>query len=120
MLHDFFVEGGVPMYATLLFGFLWTGCAALYSLRPEPRWTPLLVGLGLLTLTSGLSGFAFGLEISSRYLSHVAPTEQFLISRLGFAESLNNVILALVLAAIAALLISVGGLRSLRLAASAR
>lgn len=51
---DFFYEGGLGIYPTALCGFLLVAAACLLALRPERRFVPLVVSLGLLTLGSGL------------------------------------------------------------------
>ena len=118
-MADFFRDGGTPMYATLLFGSLFIACSVLYALRPERRWVPLLVGLGLTTSCSGLLGFFLGLELTMRYLHKVPKPDQFEIFQQGFAESNSNLLLWLMLASIAALAISVGAFRAFRAGASA-
>ena len=116
MLADFFREGGSPMYVTLLFGFFFIASSVRYALSPERRWVPLLIGLGLTTASSGLFGFALGLEMTMRYLHKVAPADQFVTLQLGFAESNNDLLLMLFLVLVAALVISVGACRSVRIA----
>jgi hypothetical protein len=114
MLAQFFVEGGPGMYPTLLSGFLWIAASVLYGLRPERSFAALLAGLGLLTASLGLLNFALGLVATVRYLERVSAADQIHVFQLGFAESLNNVILVMMLTAVAALILSISAYRSLR------
>jgi hypothetical protein len=114
MWSEFFRNGGVGMYPTLLSGFLLIASGALYALRPERRFGPFLGSLGVLTIASGLLGFSLGLVMTCRYLQKVPAAEQLGIAALGFAESLNNVILALMVMVVTGLLLSIGTLRALR------
>ena len=119
---DHFRAGGWGMYPTLVFGVLLLLVAARYALRPEARWVPLQIALGLLTLLTGCFGFVLGLIITTEALPAVPQGQVPLIGALGFGESLHNVALALLLVVLAALCGSLGALRggASRSAASAR
>ena len=114
MWSEFFRDGGVGMYPTLVFGFLLIVSGVLFALRPESRFEPFLRSLGLLTIASGLLGFSLGLVMTFRYLQKVPPAEQFTIAALGVAESLSNVILTLMVMVVTGLLLSIGTFRALR------
>ncbi len=116
---EFFRDGGMGMYLILLFGFPLIAWSMLYALRPERRQIPLLASLGLATLISGALGFSTGLMMTFRYIQKVPQPEQLTISALGFAESITNVILSLMLLAASALLVSVGAFRAARSPAAA-
>ena len=108
MWNTFFRDGGWGMYPTSLFGFLLVAAGVLCVIRPERRYVPLLLSLGAMTLGSGLLGFATGLVATFHYLPRVADVSQrFTIAALGCAESLNNVVLALILVVLAAVLSAV-------------
>jgi hypothetical protein len=111
---DFFRDGGVGMYAILLFGFPLVAWSMLYALRPERRQLLLLASLAVATLVSGALGFSAGLMMTFRYIQKVPASDQFTITALGVAESLTNLILALLLLAVSALLVSVGAFRATR------
>jgi hypothetical protein len=111
---EFFRDGGWGMYPTVLFGFLLVVAGFLYALRPESRYVAVVFCTGFMTIGAGLLGTVTGLVETCRYLGHVAPVDQFKIAALGCAESLNNVILALMLALFAALPTLVGVVRSVR------
>lgn len=118
-MGTFFTQGGWGMYPTALFGFFMVLAAVLFLIRPERR-TLLLVGsTGVTALASGMLSFATGLLNTFRYLESVAPEDQLLIAALGTAESLHNVVLALILIVVSSLIASVGVLRSSRTSASA-
>jgi len=116
-MWEFFRDGGIGMYLVLVFGFPLIATSALHALRPERRQLPLLVSLGLATLVSGALGFSLGLMMTFRYIQNVPQPDQFKISALGFAESITNLILALMLLALSGLLVSIGAFRG---AAAAR
>jgi hypothetical protein len=112
MWNDFFRDGGWGMYPTTLFGFFLVASAVLLLLRPERRWVPLVVSLGVMTFGAGLLGTATGLITTFRYLQKVPLPDQVQIAALGCAESLNNVVLALVIVVFSTLLASVAALRA--------
>jgi hypothetical protein len=102
-----------------VFGFLLVASGFLYLLRPESRYAPIVFCAGFLTLGSGVLGTVTGLVATCRYLDHVPPVDQFKIAALGCAESLNNIVLALILAMVAALPTLAGLVRSVRRPAAA-
>jgi len=114
---DSFRDGGWGMFPTLIFGLLLLGASVRYAVKPEARWVPLQLALGVLTLTSGMLGFVTGVITTTRHLEQL-PTERIgLIGAIGVGESLNNASLALLLMMIAALLTSVGAVRLTRVPA---
>jgi hypothetical protein len=114
MWTSFFRDGGWGMYPTAIFGFALIAASVLLALRPERRFAVLVGTLGLLTLGAGVLGTATGLINTFRYLMRVPEAEQFKIAALGCAESLNNLVFALMLGVLAALLGSIAALRAAR------
>jgi hypothetical protein len=114
MFSDFFRDGGWGMYPTSLFGFLLVAAGFLYLLRPESRYAPIVFCTGFLTLGAGVLGTATGLITTFRYLQHVEPVDQFKTAAEGCAESLNNLVLALMIAIVAALPTLGGLVRAVR------
>lgn len=114
MWSNFYENGGWGMYPTTLFGFLLVASGVLLLLRPERRFVPVVAGLGVLTIASGVLGCSVGFINTFRYVQNVVPEEQLKIAALGCAESLNNVVLALLLVVLTALLATAGNLRALR------
>jgi len=112
MWNDFFRDGGWGMYPTTLFGFFLVASAVLLLLRPERRWVPLVVSLGVMTFGAGLLGTTTNLINTFRYVQNVALPDQVQIAALGCAESLNNVVLALVIVVFSTLLATVAALRA--------
>src|SRR5262249_53909638 len=53
--------GGWGMFPTLIFGVLMIAATVRYAVRPERRFVPLQVTLGLLTLAAGCLGFVTGM-----------------------------------------------------------
>ena len=114
MWTNFYAAGGWGMYPTSLFGFLLLATGLLFALRPDRRFFGVLVCLGVLTASSGALGCAMGMVRTFHYLPEVAPAEQLIIAAAGCAESLHNLILAMLLVIVASLVTLVGAVRALR------
>ncbi|HXI58826.1 MAG TPA: hypothetical protein VNO55_22320 [Polyangia bacterium] len=109
-MSEAFRNGGWGMYPTLAFGMLMIGVSLAYAFKPERRFIPLQISLGIMTLVAGSLGFVTGL-IKSLGAIHQVPEGRRFIWLIGLGESLNNVALALTLVVLAALAVSVGALR---------
>jgi len=118
MWSNFYESGGWGMYPTTVFGFLLVASGVILVLRPERRYVPLVASLTLLTLGAGLLGSCVGIINTFHYLQRVAPADQLKIATLGCAESLNNMVLALLITVFTTLLASIGALRAMRAGAS--
>ncbi len=110
---EFFKAGGPAMFVTLAFGFLLVGAAVLFAVRKDRGLLPLVGSLGLGTLFSGALGCTTGLIATFRFLEQVPADEQLQVAALGAQESLHNLVLALLLLTLAAIVASVGSFRSL-------
>jgi hypothetical protein len=119
MWSDFYQNGGWGMYPTTIFGFFLVASALLLLLRPERRHVPLVAALGVVTLSSGVLGTSVGFINSLRYIQEVAPDQQVRLAALGCAESLNNLVLALLIVVVTGLLAAVAALRAVRAGKSA-
>jgi hypothetical protein len=102
--------GGWGMYPTALFGLLMVAAALTYAIRPQNRFVPLQVSLGILTLAAGSLGFVTGLIKSLLAIGQVGAEQRF-IWLIGLGETLNNLALALAMVVLALLVASVGALR---------
>jgi hypothetical protein len=102
------------MYPTALFGFVLVASGFLYLFRPESRFAPIVLCSGILTLGAGLLGTSVGIVKTFHYLPEVAAGEQLSIAALGCAESLNNLVLALILVVLSTLLVGLGVVRAVR------
>ncbi len=112
MWTHFFRDGGWGMYPTVIFGFLLVASGVLCLLRPERRFAVVTLALGAATLGAGLLGTFTGFIATFRYLDRVALDQRFTIAALGCAESLNNVVLALILVVLASLLGTLAAVRA--------
>jgi len=112
MWSTFFHDGGWGMYPTTMFGFVLVAAAFLFVLRPERRWVPLVATLGAVTFASGLLGTSVGMVKTFHYLPQVPKVDQFEIAMLGCAESLNNLVLALIIVVLAGLIVTLAALRA--------
>lgn len=117
MWANFFEAGGWGMYPTSLFGFLLVAAGVLFLLRPERRFVPLVLGLGVVTLGSGLLSCSVGIVNTLHYLQHIEPARKLEVATIGFAESMHNVVLALILIVLSALIACIGAWRAARAAA---
>lgn len=116
-MQEAFIEGGWGMYPTTLAGFALILTCLQYARRPEARYVPLMLSLGLVTLMAGALGFASGIISVLRHYTGAgsdAPTSDLYV---GFYESLHNVRLALIMSTLGAIVASVGALRLARGAA---
>jgi hypothetical protein len=113
-MGEAFHLGGWGMYPTLLFGVLLLAASVRYAVKPERRFIPLQISLGILTLAAGSLGFVTGLIKSTLALSEVKPDDRW-IWVLGMGEALHCVALALTLVVLAALAAAVGTLRFTRM-----
>lgn len=113
-MREAFQMGGWGMYPTLVIGVLMIGAAVWYAIRPEKRYFPLLVSFGLMTFISGCLGFVTGVIKSFMYIGQVGPDERY-IALIGVAESLCNVVFALVLIMLAVIASTVGAWRIARM-----
>lgn len=117
-MHDIFRNGGLGAYPTALLGLVLIAIAVRYAVKPEQRWIPLQIALGITTLAVGAASFVAGVIATlnavgteaSQGLANVgeAASRAGLIGAVGIGESLNNLAIALCLVAIAALATTVG------------
>lgn len=110
---EIFRNGGIGMYPTALFGLLLLAVAARYAVRPESRWIPLQIALGIVTLSVGATSFVAGLITTTTHLEQTGDRAG-VIGAVGFGESLNSVALSLALVAFAAMATTVGVARNTR------
>ena len=114
-MADFFREGGFGMYPTALFGLTSLLLAVFYAFKPVPRLLPLVKGLGVAALLAGLLGTTMGIKATVTAIvgaPDLAPERMPLIAMAGVGESINNLVLALVLTVLVALAVGIGGFRS--------
>ena len=119
-MGQFIEEGGWGMFPTMIFGFLLVASAVFTLLRPDRRWW-LVVALGVATFGAGLLGTTMGLINTAKYLvSMPAEGEMMKIAFKGAAESLNNLVLALVIVIPTALVSAAGAVRAMRAGAAGK
>lgn len=111
MWSNFFTAGGWGMYPTMLFGFLLLATTVLHALRPEPRFQRLTGSLGIATIAAGLLGTVVGICNSAHYIDQVPPADQFMTFVTGCEESLHNLVLALIIIVLSALVAAASAVR---------
>lgn len=96
-MANFFIEGGSLMFLVVLLGVVLAATALLSLLRPGQYGT-LTTMLAALTAGAGVLGTALSLGSVLRYIAHAEEDQQTLLKICwqGTAESLNNLILAMV------------------------
>ena len=107
------------MYPTLVAGLALLGTSLRYASRPESRYVPLMIALGLFTLFAGCLGFTTGVINMLRFYAEMQGEPRPAILYYGFQESLHNVALALLLTTMSTLAASVGAWRLARQAQAA-
>jgi hypothetical protein len=116
-MQQFFLEGGVGMLPTALFGLASLALAVGYAVRPQPRLFPLVAGSGAAALLAGALGMMLGFKATVSAIvgrPPAAPEQVQLITLAGLYESANNLVLALALTTLVALALGVGGFRARR------
>jgi len=109
-MGEAFHMGGWPMFPTALFGLLLLAASIRYATTPQPRFVPLQISLGIMTLACGSLGFVTGLIKSTMAIEKVSADMRW-IWTLGMGEALHNVALALGLVTLGAMAAGVGALR---------
>ncbi|HEX8434419.1 hypothetical protein [Archangium sp.] len=110
-MSEAFIAGGWGMYPTLIAGLALLATSLRYASRPESRFVPLILTLGLFTLLAGGLGFITGLLNLLRLYTGPLAGEGPSVLYLGVYEALHNVALALLLTTTSALAASVGAWR---------
>lgn len=113
----FFEEGGFGMYPTLIFGFMLMASAVLSIRHPERKWLTFV--MAALTTAAGVLGTSMGLINTMKAAAKQAPDQQFIIFSVGTAESLNNMVLAMILVVLALLVSAVAAFLHAKSAAKA-
>jgi hypothetical protein len=110
-MTEAFIAGGWGMYPTLFAGLALLGTCLRYASRPDSRYVPLMVTLGLFTLFAGCLGFVTGVMTVLRFYGGPLAGEGPTVLYLGIQESLHNVALALLMSTVSAIAASVGAWR---------
>ncbi|QRK06794.1 hypothetical protein JQX13_43145 [Archangium violaceum] len=111
--------GGWGMYPTLLAGLALLVTSLRYANRPDSRYVPLLLTLGLFTLFAGGLGFVTGIMNLLRAYAGPLTSEGPAVLYLGVQEALHNIALALLMTTVSAIAASVGAWRLARQARAA-
>lgn len=115
MLIEFFQEAGWGIYPVLFFGVLCLGFSIRHSVAPDAGMLPLVIGTGIATLLCGVLGTVTGLQVAVRYIAELGADERWLFL-VGLREALNNMVAALLLAALSTMIATAGSYRAHRLA----
>ncbi len=110
-MRDAFIAGGWGMYPTLIAGLALLATSLRYASRPESRYVPLMITLGLFTLFAGTLGFVSGVMTCLRAYAGPLANEGSIVLYLGIEESLHNIALALLLTTSSAIAASMGAWR---------
>lgn len=110
---EFIREAGWGIYPVLLFGGVSLAVSLRYAIAPRRELLPLVIGFAVATVIAGLLGAVTGIQTTVRYVGEVAASERWLFL-VGLRESLNNVVAALCIATIDALLATAGAYRFVR------
>lgn len=103
--------GGWGMYPTLLAGLALLVTSLRYASRPDSRYVPLMLTLGLFTLFAGGLGFVTGIMNLLRAYAGPLASEGPSVLYLGIQEALHNIALALLMTTASAIAASIGAWR---------
>lgn len=113
MWTNFFHDGGWGMYPTALFSFFLLAAAILHAVRPDKGLSTLVACLGATTMSAGLLGTTVGVVTSLTALPSAPPQmDRLTLGALGCAESLHNLVLALMVVTLCGLIASIGSFRA--------
>lgn len=115
---EFFQEAGWGIYPVFLFGLLCLGFSIRHSIQPDAGMLALVIGTGVATLLSGVLGTVTGMQVAVRYITELGADERW-IFLVGLREALNNMVAALVLAALSTMVTTAGSYRAHRMAKAA-
>ena len=118
-ISDAFIAGGWGMYPTFIAGLALLVTSLRYASRPESRYVPLMIALGLFTLLAGCLGFVSGVITMLRFYADLKGEPGSIVLYYGFQESLHNIALALLLTTTSTLAVAVGAWRLARQAQAA-
>lgn len=114
-MREFFLDGGVGMFPTMIFGLAALVLAGVYAAQPRARLVPLISGLGGASLLAGTLGTVLGFKATVAAIvgtPSIADDQLKLIALAGASESVNNLLLALGLTTLVALALGLGGFRA--------
>ena len=116
-MGHFFEDGGFTMIPILVLGFVLVGVAGLDALRPGARLRGVIVSLGAAMAAAGGLGFVMAVVATLRGTQQVTDNaDRIVIIIGGFAESANNLVIALVFLVLTAMISAVGAFRGRTLA----
>lgn len=110
-MSEAFAAGGWGMFPTMAFGLLSLAAAALFAVRPERRFVPLVVSTSLLTLAAGALGFVMGVVHSFQAVLGAADRG---VAMVGVGESGYCLALALVFVVLTLVATTLGSVRIAR------
>ncbi|MCY1077917.1 hypothetical protein [Archangium lansingense] len=113
-MKEAFIAGGFGMYPTLIAGLALLFTSLRYASRPESRYVPLMLTLGLFTIFAGGLGFITGVMNLLRAYAGPLAAQGPSVLYLGLQEALHNVALALLLSTTSAIAASIGAWRLAR------
>lgn len=102
---DFVHEAGWGIFPVLFFGSASLAAAISYVRAPRSEWLAVVVALGVLTCLFGCLGTVTGMQAAARYIG-VVPFEEKWLFIVGLREALNNMVAALLIVSLDALVVS--------------
>jgi hypothetical protein len=110
---EFIREAGFGIFFVMAFGGASLAVALRHAVAPRRDRLALVVGFAVLTLLAGLMGTVTGVQVSaSAYgAAHTPPGTLFLV---GLSESLNNLVAAIVVVSLDAMMATLGAYRQAR------
>jgi hypothetical protein len=118
-MKTLFLEGGWPMYFTLVFGLIALGGAARFAKSADRRHLGFVVGMSLATLFSVLNGIvadlaAVGHHVNERW-DQIKDVPMVALLGQGFAESMSPGVMGFTFLSLTWLIAAVGLSRAAKL-----
>ena len=108
---EFIRDAGFGIFPVMAFGAVALLVSLRYTVRPERRFVPLVVGFSITTLIAGAIGTITGMQTTFKYLAMQHSADGVILLE-GLKESLNNIVAACTIVAIVAIVTTIGAYRA--------
>lgn len=107
---EFIRDAGYGIFPVLVFGAVALVVSIRYTVRPERRFLPLIIGFAIATLIAGTIGTITGMQTTFDYLAQSHSANPVILLE-GLKESLNNIVAACLIVTLVAIVTTIGAYR---------